>query len=510
MTEDQLTRAIADHDAGRLEAAEEGYRSVLAEDPDNADALHMLGALHLNTGDAAGAEELIVRAIEIRPDDTRFHNSHGIVLRTLERYEDARTAFERSLAAAPDNPEAYANLGALLLDRKRYEEAAFTLRKAMIYQPDHITACNNLGRALLWLDQAEEAIGLFQAVLHMQPDHVMALTNLGVGLNMAGDHEAAREAFERAIEIDPAQIEAHINLGQTLLLLGDFENGWAEQEWRLRRADYRTEFAGPRWQSEDVAGKTVMLWTEQGLGDAIHFARYAPMVAAKGARVVVECEPALHRLFRGVEGVAEVAETEAVHDYDFHAPLMSLPLIFKTDAQSIPAEVPYLARPAPMGMDSRNAPGDGPRVGPRVGLVWSGNPEHSRDIVRSRRLSEFAPLARVAGAAFFSLQLGAAGDETPPDGMELVDLVARNADFRDTAAAMLALDLVISVDTAPAHLAGALGVPVWVLLPATPDWRWLLGRDDCPWYPSMRLFREDGDWPATFERVAEALAGFSG
>ncbi len=492
--------ALAAHREGRLEHAAQGYREALAAEPDNVEALRLLGAALLELGHVEEAREAIERALALRPDEARYHNDLGVVLHRLGRYEAARTAFESALARMPDYADAYANLGALLFDRGRYEEAALILRKALIYAPDHIGAGNNLGRALLRLDRTEEAIGMFEAVLHFRPDNAEALTNLGVALNLLGDHAGARAAFEKAIALQPQQVEAHVNYAQTLLLEGKYEQGWQEHEWRLRRRDYRHDFTAPRWQGEDIAEQTILLWAEQGLGDAIQFIRYAPMVAARAKRVVVECHPALHRLFHGVEGVAEVVAQGEGRDYDVHAPLMSLPLIFGTRGDTIPARIPYL--PVPLAMEL------GPAAGRRVGLVWAGNPEHARDRYRSRPLAAFAPLARVSRVSFYALQFGPAAAEKPPAGMTLVDLTPRIDDFYDTAAALAALDLLISVDTAPAHLAGALGRPVWVLLPRTPDWRWRKSGTTTPWYPTMRLFREEGGWAATFERLAAELARF--
>lgn len=487
---------------GRLEEAEAAYEAVLADAPDDTEALFHLAAVRLGRDRPEAALAAIDRAIVLDPEDPRFRNGRGQSLARLKRYDEAEREFEAALLRNPADPDAYANLGAVLFEAGRYEEAELTLRKALIHHPRQLGAALNLGRTLLRLDRIEEAVALFQAVLQVSPASASALVNLGIGATLLGDYAGAREALERALRIEPGNVEGHVNYAHLLLLQGEFAAGFAAHEWRLKRPGYRDldAFAAPMWRGEDLAGQTVLLWGEQGIGDTLQFVRYAPLVAARGARVVVECHPSLHRLLRGVAGVAEVVPIRAATGYDLHAPLMSLPLRFGLGA--VPDTVPYL--PVPPAFDL------GPSMGLRVGLVWAGNPEHARDLERSRRLAEFAPLAAARpDATFYALQKGPAAAEPRPAGMAVVDLGGRLGDFTDTAAAMAALDLVISVDSAPAHLAGALGVPVWTILPRVPDWRWELGRPDSTrWYPTMRLFREESGWDEVFERVAAALAGF--
>lgn len=496
-----LQAGMAAHRAGALEDAEAKYRGVLDVSPEHADALHLLGTVYFQRGDSRAAKPLIEKAIAANPNAVNFQNTYGMVLRALNRSPEACQAWAKALKMSPGYLDAHNNLGMTLAEMKQFDNAETVLRVGLDEEPDSAMLRTTLGRTLLLKDDVDRAVAEFQTVLDTEPAHVNALNNLGVALNLIDDRAGARSAFERALAADPDHVDAHYNYSHLLLTEGDFENGWRHFEWRLRRRDYGRKFDVPRWDGEPLNGRTVLLWSEQGLGDAVQFIRYAPMVAAQGGTVIVECRKPVIRLFEQVEGISGVFENREAVGYDLHIPMMSLPSVFKSDLDSIPAPVPYVKRLEPIPVPAA----DGAL---KVGLAWAGNPGYSRDKHRTRALEEFAPLADMPNVEFFGLQTGPAGKQEPPPGMVFTDLVEDVLDFHDTARVMLDLDLVISVDTAMAHLAGALGLPVWVLLYKASDWRWLLDRDDSPWYPTMRLFRCEDDWPALFGDVASALRQF--
>ena len=495
-----IRAAISAHQAGHSQQAESLYRQILCAKPDQPDAHHLLGVCLMQRGHQSEALASVQRAIALRPDIAEYHNSLGLVLWKVRRFGDAVRALSQAIKIAPDDANAYLNLAQVLLEMKHPLESEALLRTALSRHPQDTRLQTVLGRALLLQNRLAEGASELETVLASQPAEANALNHLGVARRLLGDVDGARTAFEKAIVAEPNHVDAHFNLGQLYLEHGEFAEGWRQCEWRLKRPDYRRRFDCPRWQGEPLDGKTVLLWSEQGLGDTLQFARYVSLVAAQGGRVVLECKRSLHRLLRSVAGISEVFDVGKATDFDVHVPLMSLPFVFDTRLDTIPDEVPYLPVPKPLKL-----PNDGQC---NVGLVWAGNPNHSRDRDRSRPLADFAPLASVPGVTFYSLQVGPAASETPPAGMIVTPLLSADPDFLDTAAAIAALDLTITVDTAPAHLAGALGRPVWLLIDAVPDWRWLHGRDDSPWYPTMRLFRREREWADTFARIAAALRDF--
>jgi tetratricopeptide (TPR) repeat protein len=485
---------------GQFTEAEELVAAIISDNPDDSEAHYLLAVMQLECGKFSIAHASIKIAIDKEPKNARFRVALGQIFTQQKQYSEAESAFETVLLIDPGNGDAYTNLGAMQFNLARYEEAKFNFQKALFYHPTHGPAAIQLGRALLRLYKVEEAVSLFHAILLVSPDNTSAQINIGIGYTLLGDLESAQEAFETALISDPDNAEAHVSYAHLLLLRGDYERGYAEHEWRLKKTDYRdlSAFRSPLWSGEDLAEKSILLWGEQGLGDTLQFIRYAPHVAQSAQRVIVECNPILHQLIANMPGIDKVVDLDGGRNYDFHLPLMSLPLWY--GVSKIPDKTPYLSAPKPADLDRKEKL--------RVGLIWAGNPNHARDRERSRLLSEFAPLTARADVTFYALQKGIAAKQSPPDGMCLIDLGSGFADMADTAAAMRSLDLVISVDSAPAHLAGALGIPVWVLLTRMPDWRWGLGRDDTPWYPSMRLFRDENGWEDVFERVAAALTNF--
>lgn len=495
---EMLEKAMAAHRRGDRAQAVAGYRALLEIAPDHPDALHLLGVVHYEGREFAKALPLIRRATELRPDAAEYHHSLGALYRAGKYFELACKALARAVKLAPAYLDAYNTLGLTFLDMKRYRECETVLRQGLAHHPDSADLRTSLGSLLLQQDSYDDAVHAFETVLARHPNHANALNNLGVARNLLGDRKGALAALEKAVTIAPEHAHAQCNYAHQLLLEGRYAEGWKHHEWRLERPDYRRDFAAPRWRGEALDGRRILLWSEQGLGDAIQFVRYAPMVAAHGGRVTVEAKPQLHRLFAGVDGVDAVADIGAGGDYDLHAPFMSLPYIFETQADTIPNAVPYLPVPEQRAIEA-------PPGTRKIGLNWAGNPNNSRDRHRSRPLAEFAPLAAVPGVSFFSLQWGDGADQEPPPGMQLTDLRPGQKDFHDTAATMAALDLIVTVDTAAAHLAGALGRPTWLILDRVADWRWPVEGADTPWYPTMRLYRRDTGWPSLFGRIARDL-----
>jgi tetratricopeptide (TPR) repeat protein len=640
-----LTQALQHHQTGRRQQAEAMYRQVLARDPRNADALHLLGMLayeagqhetataciaeaihinpwiapfhnnlgtvleargeledallcfqqalrldpahaeaHVNLGNVLGrvgrSEEAVAhyrQAIQLRPSCAEAHNNLGNALRTRGEFEEALVCFRQALALKPEYAEAwlnlanvlrdqerfqeaerccrealrrkpelaegYSNLGAILLRQERIQEAEECCRQALLRKPgladalsnvgailllqqrpeeaevscrqalegnpQHPEAWNNLGNVLLEKGRIQEAIACYQEARRIKPDHADAHYNLGNALSVQQRFEQAAVSYRQAIEIKPDSANAHWNLALALLHLGDFEQGWREYEWRWKRKQTPPRsFEQPPWDGSPLAGRTILLYGEQGLGDTIQFIRYAPLVKQLGGNVLVECQASLVGLLEGVEGVNRFLPAGApLPQFDLHAALLSLPRLLGTTLETIPAPAHYL-RVAPglverwrqrIGADSRF----------KVALVWAGNSTHPNDQNRSFTPDQFAPLERTPGVVFFSLQRGPQAEQLAlaPAGLGITPLEEESNQPTDTAAIMLNLDLVITVDTLTAHLAGALGRPVWTLLSFVADWRWLVGREDSPWYPTMRLFRQPrlGDWRAVMERVREAL-----
>ena len=428
----------------------------------------------------------------------------------------AESGYRAALASAPQHPHALHYLGVILYQRGRLTEALPLLEQAVRLVPQEPEFHNNLGLALEAADRTGEAIARYRQALALRPDHATAWNNLGLALQASNDLAGAIDAFRRALRLTPDFAQAHWNLALALLARGEFSEGWREYDWRLALVELggrSAPLAGPRWDGGDAHGKTILLTPEQGFGDSLQFIRFAPMLAARGARVIVQSQPALRRLLASAPGVSEVRGTdEPLPVYDAHLPLLSVAGALGVTAQDIPHAVPYLA--ADPQHEARIASELQPFRGMlKIGLAWAGSRVHRNDRRRSCPLARLAPLLDLPGAAWFSLQRDDGEDQLPdlPSARRIVLLDARR-DFDRKAALIDALDLVISVDTSTAHLAGALGRPLWVLLPFAPDWRWQLERTDSPWYPTARLFRQAraGDWGAVTDAVRHALAELIG
>ena len=521
---------------GQAAEAMKYYERALALAPDAVDTLYNLGNTCHELGHAAEAARYFERAVRLRPDVAELQNNLGLALQDLGRLDEAvecfrkalalrpdaveildnlagalrqkgeldtaRTCCERALALRPNRVESLIGLGVVLRDQGQLEEAVACYDQAVALAPDHAEAHNNLGVALVDLGRAQEAVSHYERVLSWRPDRAETHSNLGVALQRQGRYADALACYRRALALRPDYAQAHLNRAFALLLTGEFDQGWEEYEWRFAVARYDRNFHQPLWSGEPLDGKTILIHAEQGFGDTLQFIRYVPAIAQRGGKVLVEVQEPLVRLARTVAGVSRViASGDPVPPFDCHCPLLSLPRVFKTDFETIPNAVPYLSVPA----EAMAAWGEriGSLAGLRVGLVWAGTAVGAIDL----RLLQ--PLWQVAGISWFSLQVGErSGDISFLDGLKVADLSPWLTDFAETAAAVSHLDLVISVDTSVAHLAGALGRPTWVLLPHTAEWRWLLGRTDSPWYPTARLFRQPdvGDWPALAREVAAALA----
>jgi tetratricopeptide (TPR) repeat protein len=496
---------------GRLMEAESLCRQLLAAQPNLPEALHLLGVIAHQNGKLAEAIEHLRHAVKLAPRAALFHANLGEMLRLSGRPKLAVEQARRAIEIDPAMPAALSNLGVALYELKEYEQAAAAQRRAAAAQPDFAEAHSNLGNALYALKRFDEAIAAYRRAIALQPNYADAWANLGTTLHHAGEFDEAMVALRRAIAIAPGHGNAHSGLGILLLMRGDLGEGWEEYEWRLRS----TEVKGPRfperpWQGESLAGRHIYVQAEQGFGDALQFARYLPRLAARAGKVTLRVHQQLATLLReSLPGIEVLGDRGTPEPYDCDAVLLSLPRRFKTRLETIPGEVPYLRAPAEVV--ARWSQRLAPLGGLKVGLVWAGNPEHVNDMRRSLDLATLKDVFAVGGVSFVSLQVGprTADLKTPENrSAGITDLSRELTDFVETAGAVMALDLVIAVDTSVAHLAGALGKPVWVLLPWVSDWRWMLGRDDNPWYPTMRLFRQarGDDWSVTTARVARELA----
>jgi Tfp pilus assembly protein PilF len=453
-------------------------------------------------------------AIQLQPDFFEAHGNRGAMLAALGRHHDAIESYRNALNIKPDFADAHCNLGSALTHLQRYDEALTSLDRALALRPEYPDALYNRGNALKPLKRYEEALESYDRAIALQPNHADAHNNRGQVLRELERYDEALASYDRALALRSQHVMAHCNAAALRLLTGDFERGWLHYEWRWQKKSViplKRNFSQPAWHGEDpIAGKTILVHSEQGLGDTIQFCRYVPLVAARGARVIFEVQKTLQTLMTSLGGGAQIVpKGTPLPAFDLHCPLVSLPLAFGTRLETIPSTTGYLSAPA-QRMTMWQSRLQGQRR-PRIGLVWSGNPGHERNRERSVDLREFLPLLDAWGteATFVSLQKDVCAENAVllKGRTDIFDYGNALEDFSDTAALISQLDLVISVDTSVAHLAGALGKPVWILLTYFPDWRWLLGRDDSPWHPTARLFRQDESrtWDGVIARVHQAL-----
>jgi tetratricopeptide (TPR) repeat protein len=491
------------------------YRSVLEQDPRHAAALNNLGQILYESGRRTAARRCFERALAIRPDFAEPHFNLGGLAAAAGDPAAACDHYRRAVALKPSMAEAWNNLGNLLKQQGELTEAVACYRQSVRLNPEMAETHYNLGSALRLAGQLEPAAAELMAALRIRPGYAEVHNNLGLTWKAHGDNALAAEAFTRAIRIDPRLAEARWNRSLLHLQQGNYAPGWEDYEWRFRipqcRQIYPHPLRQPRWQGQADKALTLLVHDEQGFGDTLQFVRYLPMARERCGRIILETRRELMGLLQGIAGADELIERPAdprppvaAHS---HVALLSLPGLFGTTPETIPAPVPYLhPNPDKARRWARRLSGPGFKIG----LVWAGRPEHANDRNRSCPLALFGPLLRLPDLRWFGLQKGPAAmqAESEPFTRLLVNVGPELNDFAETAAAIAGLDLVLSVDTAVVHLAGAMGKPVWVLLSSVSDWRWMIGREDSPWYPGMRLFRQQrpGDWPGVLQRVAEAMA----
>lgn len=494
---------------GRYEDAEASYHRAIALDPSNADAYSNLGAALEALGRLADAEQSYARAIAIDAGHAEARTNLGNVLLAGSRVDDAIGHFRRAIASAPNLVAAHCGLGNALRRQANHVDAEAAYRRALAIDPNDTPSLSNLGIALNAQGRTAEALAAYERALAIDPSLAEVYVNIGTAHYEQGDMKKAWAATEKALAINPDLPRAHLNKGLIHLVEGDYAHGWKEFQWRLRLPESRAgRFSEPLWDGSDLAGKTILLHAEQGIGDNIMMLRYVPLLAARGARVVLDMPKTVRAVIGGLAGVSHVvADGEPLPPFDCHLPLMGLPGAFGTTLDTVPANVPYLS------VDEEKIECWRARIGEegvRIGIVWQGSKSYGADRMRSIPLRQFLPLADVSGVRLISLQQKIGLDQLaalPDAKVESFDGIDVEP-FADTPAILMSLDLVVTADSSIGHLAGALGRPVWVALAHMSDWRWQLARTDSPWYPKTRLFRQKspGDWPGVFADIARALS----
>jgi tetratricopeptide (TPR) repeat protein len=543
-----IEQAIAYQRSGCLEKAEEIYDSLLQLNPDHPELLHMLAIVSHQQKNHDQSARLLTKAIAINPNNPEYYSCLGDVFKDQRRLKDALVCYHKALQLRPEFAEACFNLAETLKSMGKNEDAIENYRQALRCRPDMAEAHNNLGNllkdlgyldmainhyeavirlepnlaepyynmgsALRRMDKFQEAAAYLKHALQLKPDYAEACNNLGLAYKNQGHLGRAIERFTRAVEINPQLVEARWNRSFAHLLLGNFKDGWKDYECRLQQAGWKSlypfRFQKPRWNGRPCPDKTIFVHDEQGLGDTLQFVRYLPMLKRRCAKVIFETRRSLIGILERHPGIDQLVPrlqaAPAAENWDFFIPLLSLPAIFGTSLDTIPKTMPYIQAPTEKAAYWRQ------RIDTtefNVGVVWAGRPMHTNDRNRSCRLEHFLPLSEFTGIRLVGLQKGSAAAQAAalPADRKVVNFGEEFEDFSDTAGLIDNLDLVITVDTAVAHLAGAMAKPVWVLLPFIPDWRWMMHRQDSPWYPTMRLFRQKkhGDWKSVFQQVAAEL-----
>lgn len=502
-----LEKARAAQRSGTLEAARRACLQLLAAQPDDVPAMVLMASIAADLGAVDEGLGWIARATAADPRDAMAHFTTGRLLEMQDRLTDAEASYRAAVACAPDLAKAHNNLGVVLQMQGRVFDALACYRRAMELEPLLPEANQNYASVVRDPAALSRALEGQRARLASGPRDAMTYHSMAGAHRELGQHAEALECYAKAIEIDPDFAEAHFDRAHVLLQCGEYARGWQEYEWRFKlptHAGPAERFAEPMWHGRETA-HTVLLHAEQGLGDTLQFVRYANLVAARCGAVILECQPELKPLLLVMRDAPQViARGDPLPPFTMQVPLMSLPRLFGTTFETIPWRGPYLRPPAERVAKWHNAFRKR-RKAFNVGLVWAGRPQHWGDLNRSVSLAQLAPLAGMPGIAFFSLQAGPGATQaaTPPAGMELYDPTAKIKDLADAAALASFMDLLITVDTPVAHLAAGMGVRTWVLVPYAADWHYHLGRDDNPWYPTMRLFRQprDGDWTSAIDRM---------
>jgi tetratricopeptide (TPR) repeat protein len=481
--------------------------------PGDAEVHFRLGMAQVKRERLEDAAASLGRAVRLEPDHAEAHYNLGVAHLLRDRPGEAPECFRQALRLRPQWPEAHYNLGVAHLKSSQWEEAAACFERAVACRPGYADAHCLWGQAVVPLKRLDEALAHFRRAIDLGPEQPDAWCQRGYALALGGRHAEALASFDEALRLQPDHAPAHFERALVWLLQGDWMRGLPEYEWRFKTDRFPEAAARyPRWDGSPLEGRTILLRAEQGYGDTFQLIRYAPLVQGRGGKVVVACPDAAVPLLSRCRGIDRLVPASAEPPpCDVEAPLLSLPLLMGTTPDTVPAPTPYLfADPALVGQWRRELP-----LGPplKIGIVWQGNPAYRRDMYRSIPLRHFAPMARLEGVRLFSLQKGHGTEQLREvaDSFPVTDLGGRLGEragaFTDTAAALVNLDLLVTSDTAVVHLAGGLGVPVFMALPLVPDWRWLLGRADTPWYPTVRLFRQTelGDWDSVFGQITEAV-----
>ncbi len=518
---EMLTEALAHDRAGRLADAERLCRQILDLDAAQVAARLLLASVCQRGGRPDQTVEHLTRVVQLSPDHAPANYLLGVALAQQGKLDQAIARFGNAARLAPDLADVSENLsklrairdcarGGALVAAGNAVAAESHFREALRHVPNSSEALSGLGNVLAVQGRIREAEEQTRRAVELAPDGAEAHCNLAFTLIKQNRLDEALGCLRRAIALQPENAEFHMRYGLTLILAGQYAQGWAENEWRSKRPEHRVKIPDHAlWNGEPLCGRTIILVSEEGFGDTIQFVRYAQLVKQRGGKVVVECPPSLVRVLASCAGVDRVVAHGAPRDeHALAVRMLSLPRIFETTLDNVPASIPYLWADENQVAHWKERLGHDSAL--RVGIAWRGSPSNRLDEERSIPLARFSGLAGTAGVRLVSLQVLGGREELAASALQdtITDLAGELHDFRDTGALVRNLDLVITCDSAPAHLAGALGAPVWVAVPFAPDWRWMLKREDTPWYPTMRLFRQSrpGDWADVFARIETALA----
>ena len=503
-----INRANLLKSLNRREEAEQDYLNIVSYDPKNAEAFNALGSLFEDKNETVKALAYYQKAIAVDSSFYKAYNNCAVALYTQGKYQEAIAYFEQTIKLNPKYSEAYSNLGAVLAKLEQYTQAITFYQKAIELNPSYAGAYTNLGNALNKLGEYEQAIYFHLRAINLNPNAANHYANLGSAYKNIGRFNRAQKMYEKAIELEPSHVNAHFDLSTVLLQTGSFKEGWKEYEWRFKKEQmlghikkYENIFSSPLYTGEDLENKTILLHAEQGFGDSLMMIRYVCLVKEKGAKVVLYLRAGLEDLFKSIDSVDAVyVRDDELPFFDFHLPIMSLASCFDANLQRLEVNYPYLKAPVTKNLQSKKL---------KIGIVWGASETGESYKNKVFSLDKFAPLFSNDQVKLYSLQVGKDADvlKVEPYKSAIVDLCDKIDNFSDTASLIQELDLVISSDTSVAHLAGALGKEVWILLQKVPDWRWGVSGEKSIWYPSARLFWQDslGDWDGVFNKVFKAI-----